>query len=629
MAIKLLNKEFKESEVKPFLKWAGGKKQLWKEIVRHFPQKTNKYIEPFLGGGAIFFSYLPENAILSDSNPELINLYIVIRDKLEELFNELNIYKNEKEFFLKIRSMDTSKLTDIERAARMLYLNKTCFNGLYRVNKQGGFNTPFANYKNPIICDKERLKKASKALKGKILVCEDYITTLRKYAEEGDLIFLDPPYLPISENSDFKRYTSNVFEEKDHRELAKEFKRLADLGCTVILTNSNHPLVYELFKDFKIELHETRRNINSKGTKRKGADVIVVAEPKRQSLKFSSIKKTEEKLSKFPSTRYMGSKANLLNELKSISSEYEFETVLDAFSGTSSVSYMFKVLGKKVFSNDFMNFNYEISKALIENNKVKLKNEDLKRLLEFETNDKFIQTTFKNLYFEDEENRFIENLRAGIDVLDNPYKKALASAALSRACLKRRPRGIFTYTGFRYDDGRKDLKITLKDHFLEAVNLLNEAVYDNGKNNEAFCEDAMLLNIKADLVYIDPPYYSPLGDNDYTRRYHFVEGLSKKWEGLEIQEKTKTKKFKNYETPFKNKNNAYKAFDELFDKHKESILMVSYSSNSLPTMEEMMELLFKYKKKVEAYQISHQYSAGNQSHSNSNNNINEYVFVAY
>lgn len=626
--LRLLNRDFQETKVKPFLKWAGGKKQLWKEVVRHFPDNHNKYIEPFLGGGAIFFSYLPEKAILSDANPELINLYTVIRDDLESLFEELENYPNEKEFFLNIRSQNPMELNDVKRAARMLYLNKTCFNGLYRVNKNGGFNSPFANYKNPTICDKETLKKASQALQGKTLICKDYLTVLKENAEKGDLIFLDPPYIPISENSDFKRYTKNPFTDEDHKKLAEEFKRLYKMGCTIVLTNSNHPLVYELFEDFKIELHETKRNINSKGGKRKGADIIVVGEPERHS---SKKRETDDLLSNFPTTRYMGSKADLLKELKEISKNYNFETVLDAFSGTSSVSYMFKALGKEVYSNDFLSFNHDISKALIENNDVILDDTDANKILNFKTQNNFIQNTFEGLYFTNEENEFLENVRNGIDTLENPYKKALAKAALSRACLKRRPRGLFTYTGFRYDDGRNDLKKSLEEHFLEAIDILNAAVFNNDKENKSYCKDTMNLEIKADLVYLDPPYYSPLGDNDYTRRYHFIEGLSKQWEGLEIQEHTKTKKFKNYDTPFKNKERAYKAFEDLFEKYKDSILMVSYSSNSLPTMEEMMELLFRHKKKVEAYQISHQYSAGTQGHkkNNKNNNVKEYVFVAY
>jgi len=288
-------------------------------------------------------------------------------------------------------------------------------------------------------------------------------------------------------------------------------------------------------------------------------------------------------------------KQNLLMHYvdKPLAKPIRFESVLDAFSGSGVVSYMFKTKGKTVYSNDFMTFCSNVAKAIIENNTITLNQKDLAFLLEPGDGDGFVANTFQGLYFSDEENIFIDDLRARIDKLQSPYKRALAIASLSSACLKRRPRGVFTYIGYRYDDGRKDLQKSLKEHFLESVEAYNKAVFDNGKRNIATNKDTMELRKHADLVYIDPPYYSPLSDNEYTRRYHFVEGLAKRWQGLQIQTDTKTKKFKKYPTPFGTKAGAYDAFDKLFEKHKDSILMVSYSSNAFPTMEQIIELLCK------------------------------------
>lgn len=242
-----------------------------------------------------------------------------------------------------------------------------------------------------------------------------------------------------------------------------------------------------------------------------------------------------------------------------------------------------------------------------------------------------METTFQGLYFTDDENVLIDILRTNLADINDPYQHAIAMAALIRACIKKRPRGIFTYTGDRYNDGRKDLRISLEQHFLDAVELINRAVFDNGKDNKSKRGDAMALHAEhLDLVYIDPPYYSPLSDNEYVRRYHFVEGLARDWKGVEIQENTITKKFKSYPTPFSSKKGAAEAFDQLFQKFSDSILMVSYSSNSLPTKEEMVALISKYKEHVEVVPVDYTYSFGNQKLAKTNRNkVQEYIFVAY
>lgn len=264
-----------ENEATPILKWAGGKTQMLGDILLRMPENYNTYIEPFVGGGALFFRLANENSIIADSNPELIQMYRQVAYHCEAVIAELKKYKNDEKSYYSVRSKDWRACTDIEAAARMLYLNKTCFNGLYRLNKKGLFNTPYGKYKNPKICNEEKLKAASDVLRKATIVCGDYLEVLNRYGKEGDFIFLDPPYIPISQNSDFKRYTKEQFYEKDQVSLAKKVDELVKRGCKVMLTNSNHPLVYELYGKYKIEVIQTKRNINSCGDKRKGEDVIV------------------------------------------------------------------------------------------------------------------------------------------------------------------------------------------------------------------------------------------------------------------------------------------------------------------------------------------------------------------
>lgn len=617
---------------KPILKWAGGKTQMLGDLLPKVPASYGRYIEPFLGGGAMFFALQPEQAVIADSNPELINLYRQVANHVDDVICQLKKYENTQEMFYAVRGQDWTMLPEAEAAARTIFLNKTCFNGLYRVNKKGQFNVPFGKYKNPKICDEEGLKAASAALKKAEIVCGDYLLVLEHYAQPGDFVFLDPPYLPISEYSDFKRYTKEQFYEEDHVELAKMVKTLHERGCHVILTNSNHPLVHELYAPFTIDVIQTKRHISCNGSTRKGEDVIVTIPPKQRTLIKLLPKPLPEQVSAYPPTRFMGSKSKLLSEIWSVASQFNVDTVVDLFSGSGIVGYMFKAQGKSVISNDYMAMSATFTKAMIENNTVTLPLEEAERLLvAHKESDHFVSTKFQGLYYTDEENDLIDTLRTNIAAIRDPYKHAIAMTALIRACTKKRPRGIFTYTGHRYDDGRKDLQKSLVEQFLDAVEAVNSAVFDNGKMNRSKCGDAMDLRVEqADLVYIDPPYYSPLSDNEYVRRYHFVEGLARDWKGVEIQEHTQTKKFKSYPTPFSTRKGAADAFDRLFKKFANSILIVSYSSNSLPTQDEMVAIIAKYKKHVEVIPIDYKYSFGNQNEAKTHrNSVQEYLFVGY
>lgn len=619
-------------QARPILKWAGGKTQMLGDLLPKVPNSYGRYIEPFFGGGAMFFALQPESAIIADSNPELINMYQEVANHADNVIQYLKQYENTSEMFYAVRSQEWTTLPKAEAAARTIFLNRTCYNGLYRVNKHGQFNVPYGKYKNPKICDEAGLRAASEALKKADILCGDYLLVLEHHAQPGDFVFLDPPYLPVSEYADFKRYTKEQFYEEDHVELSKVIMALHERGCHVILTNSNHPLVHELYAPFNIDVIQTKRHISCNGSTRKGEDVIVTIPPKQRTLMKILPQPLPEQVSAYPPTRFMGSKSKLLSEIWSVASQFKANSVVDLFSGSGIVGYMFKTQGKAVVSNDYMAMSATFTKAMVENSSVTLPLEEARELLvSHRESDHFVASTFKDLYYTDEENDLIDTLRTNIAAIKDQYKHAIAMTALIRACIKKRPRGIFTYTGQRYNDGRKDLQKTLSQQFLEAVEAVNKAVFDNGQINRSNQGDAIDLRVEqADLVYIDPPYYSPLSDNEYVRRYHFVEGLARDWKGVEIQQHTQTKKFKSYPTPFATRKGAADAFAHLFKRFANSILIVSYSSNSLPTQDEMVTIMAKYKEHVEVIPVNYKYSFGNQGEAKTHrNSVQEYLFVGY
>ncbi len=599
------------------------------ELLPKIPPSYNTYIEPFIGGGALFFALAPERAVISDRNPELVNVYRQVADNLPNLLDALSRHVNSETHFYSTRSLDFAELPPVEAAARTIYLNRTCFNGLYRVNRKGQFNVPYGKYHNPNLCPEQLLSSASRALAGIHIAEGDYKEILREHAKQGDFVFLDPPYLPVNDYADFKRYTKEQFDEEDHRELAQEVIRLQKLGCHTVLTNSNHPLVHDLYEPFRIEIVNSRRNISSNARSRTSEDTIVTVHPYPKFNLREVPPPVNEKAQQYPPTRYMGSKEKLLPFIQEVASQFRFDSVLDLFSGSGVVGYLFKTMGKQVFSNDYMAMSAVLTKAMIENSTQTLSQRDIDLL--FKPNPQasnFVQKTFQGLYYTDEENAVIDLVRSNISKIKNANKRALAMSALIRACLKKRARGIFTYTGLRYDDGRADLRLPLEKQIRNAAEAINGAVFDNGRKNRSRHGDAMTTRFKADLVYIDPPYYSPLSDNEYVRRYHFVEGLARNWEGVDMQWHTKTRKFKNYPTPFSSRSGATDAFDKLFKRLKDSILIVSYSSNSQPTKEEIVSLMSRYKRNVEVIDINYRYSFGNQK-AGAKNKVQEYLFVGF
>jgi len=260
---------------KPFLKWAGGKTQLINEISKYVPKKFNNYIEPFIGGGALYFNLNHPKSIISDLNEELVITYKQVKENIYEVIRILETFENTEEAFYKIRAIDIQKLSAPERAARLLYLNKTCFNGLFRVNKKGEFNVPYGK-RSGTFYNRETLLGASDYLQKTDIYHCDYKEILKRHAQKGDFIFLDPPYQPVGKHSDFKRYTKEFFYENDQIELANIFKELCNKGCYVMLTNSNHPLILDLYKDFQIKIIETKRLISSNPKTRTGIDIIVL-----------------------------------------------------------------------------------------------------------------------------------------------------------------------------------------------------------------------------------------------------------------------------------------------------------------------------------------------------------------
>jgi DNA adenine methylase len=273
----------------PFLKWAGGKTQLLSQFEPLYPPagSVDRYVEPFVGSGAVFFhvrrALRPRAVILADNNEELINAYRAVRDRAEEIVRLLAEHKasHSEEHYYAVRALDPRGLPDAARAARLIYLNKTCFNGLYRVNGRGQFNVPIGRYTDPPILDAENLREVARALRGVDMKVAHFRQILR-YAEKGDFVYFDPPYQPISKTAFFTAYTDGAFREEDQVELAEVYAALDARGCRLMLSNSYSPLVQRLYERFDVHEVKARRSINSKGDRRgRIPEVVVLNYPPR------------------------------------------------------------------------------------------------------------------------------------------------------------------------------------------------------------------------------------------------------------------------------------------------------------------------------------------------------------
>lgn len=354
----------------------------------------------------------------------------------------------------------------------------------------------------------------------------------------------------------------------------------------------------------------------------------------REQLSLYGGAKYPDQAKAFPQLRYMGSKFRLLPWLHGVLSYLDFDTALDAFSGSGCVAYLLKCMGKRVIANDFLDFSHRIAHATIENSATRLSETDCASLLAYNPHHRrFIETTFRDIFFGPKDLRFLDNVWSNLPRLPTDWHRSLAIAALVRSCVKRQPRGVFTVAGDpeRYKDGRRDLKLSLEEHFLESVQAYNATVFDNGRQHCAIRGDVFEVAADGvDLVYMDPPYVPRSDDNCYIKRYHFLEGLASYWEGAgtEILHSTKVKKLKKRYTPFSYRRTAIEAFDGLFCRFRKSTLVLSYSSNGYPDLEHLVSLMRRYKNEVEVFERDHRYHFG--THNNVSHDrvaVREYLIV--
>ena len=272
--------------MKPFLKWVGGKARVIAQLEQLFPESFNNYFEPFVGGGAVYFDTNAKTATINDINKSLIGSYINVRDNVDLLINKLNslqkqYYKldedQQKEMFYRIRNEynNAKNYSSVKKSSLLIFLNKTCFNGMYRENKSGGFNVPFGKHRKPTICDETNLRAVSEQLKNTIILSGSYKKAVEN-AKAGDFIYFDPPYHPLNSTSSFTSYSQDDFIEKDQVELKELIDDLTARGCKVMMSNSYSKFIINLYKDYKQYKIAVGRSINSNGAKRgKIAEIVV------------------------------------------------------------------------------------------------------------------------------------------------------------------------------------------------------------------------------------------------------------------------------------------------------------------------------------------------------------------
>ncbi|MEI6426219.1 MAG: DNA adenine methylase [Candidatus Absconditabacteria bacterium] len=273
-----------KKEYKPFIKRVGGKRQLLSQIEKFYPKKFNRYFEPFVGGGAVFFDLRNKfgvdfEAHLFDINENMIITYNIIKDNVLGLIKELKSYPYNKDFFMEIRAWDRElsfkKKSNIKKAARFIYLNRTSFNGLHRVNSQGFYNVPMGKYTNPKICDEETLMATKEALQNTTIIKEDF-SNIIKYAKKGDFFYFDPPYDPLTDTANFTGYNKGGFGREEQQKLFEVYKKLDKMGCFVMLSNHNTDFINNLYKDYHRHVVYARRSINSDSSKRGVVEETVI-----------------------------------------------------------------------------------------------------------------------------------------------------------------------------------------------------------------------------------------------------------------------------------------------------------------------------------------------------------------
>ncbi len=311
----------------------------------------------------------------------------------------------------------------------------------------------------------------------------------------------------------------------------------------------------------------------------------------------------------FPEIRYMGSKRRLLPWIHGVLEGLDFETALDPFSGSGSVAYLMKAMGRRTVSSDFLNLSATLGKALIQNNCTYLDPPAVQRLLAKPAHAlSFIQDHFTGIFYNPEDLRFLDRVSCNIVQLEHPHQRSMAMAVLMRSCAKRQPRGVFTISGdlAKYDDGRRDLQLSIEEHFFEQIDIFNQAVFSNDRQNKAECGDVFKIGTNGiDLVYLDPPYMPRSDDNCYIKRYHFLKGLSCYWRGLDIDYSTKVRKMPKRFTPFSYRRQALGAFEQLFKHFEKEKIVLSYSSNGYPDLDRLTDILKKTKKDIQVFKRNH------------------------
>lgn len=326
--------------------------------------------------------------------------------------------------------------------------------------------------------------------------------------------------------------------------------------------------------------------------------------------------------------RYMGSKYQLLPHLERVFAQVGGTTAVDAFSGSGVVSYLLKAQGFGVVSNDFMSFSSTVVRATTENSFERLSLDAVEKICGPAADDRdFIQRTFGGIFFNADDLAFLDSAWSHIDQMVG-YQRDIALSALILSAARKQPRGVFTFVGTRYVDGRRDLRLTMAEHFRESVAEYNAAVFDRGTTSRALTGDVFDLTVDApDIVYLDPPYAPPRDDTDYMKRYHFLEGLSVYWRGVEIMTETRTKKIAKRFTPFAYKRTVDDALRRTFEKFENAgAVVMSYGSNALPGPDRIVELLRAVKPNVEVQVIDHRYSFGTHAAA-TRRAASEYLFV--
>lgn len=272
----------KDKDIRPIVKWVGGKRQVMNEIIKHVPNDFNTYYEPFIGGAAVLFEIQPKKAVINDINIELINMYITVKNEVDKLIIDLKKHRNTKEYYYSVRGLDRdidtyNELSNVEKASRLIYLNKTCYNGLYRVNRKGQFNTPYGKYVNPNIVNENGLRVVHTYFKNNnIVIKNESFASAVSDAKRGDFVYFDPPYDPVSSSSSFTSYSKEDFGRKDQIMLKETCDLLNSKGVKFLLSNSATDFIIDLYKEYSIELIDAKRSINSKGNGRGSVKEVLI-----------------------------------------------------------------------------------------------------------------------------------------------------------------------------------------------------------------------------------------------------------------------------------------------------------------------------------------------------------------